>query len=68
MEETRTNKLLEVFLNIDIASEIARATITEVMRNMDNERIEYVLMGVLQQLESINKAIDDMDMAMCDVA
>lgn len=44
---------VEIVTNIDIASEIAHATVTEVLANMENERIGYVLIGVLQQLETI---------------
>lgn len=44
---------VEIVTNIDIASEIAHATVTEVLANMENERVSYVLMGVLQQIETI---------------
>lgn len=45
---------VEIVTNIDIASEIAHATVTEVLANMENERVSYVLMGVLQQIEKFS--------------
>jgi hypothetical protein len=49
---------VEIVTNIDIASEIAHATVTEVLANMENERIGYVLIGVLQQLETIQDNVN----------
>lgn len=48
--------------DIDIAAEIAYATLMETVANMDNERIVYVLMGVLQQIEIIKKSVNDFDL------
>lgn len=53
---------VEIVTNIDIASEIAHATVTEVLVNMENERIGYVLMGVLQQLETIQDNVNNFDL------
>jgi hypothetical protein len=53
---------VEIVTNIDIASEIAHATVTEVLANMDNERIGYVLIGVLQQLETIQDNVNNFDL------
>ena len=54
---------VEIVTNIDIASEIAHATVTEVLANMENERIGYVLIGVLQQLETIQDITDPIEQA-----
>lgn len=53
---------VEIVTNIDIASEIAHATVTEVLANMENERIGYVLIGVLQQLETIQDNVNNFDL------
>lgn len=53
---------VEIVTNIDIASEIARATVTEVLANMENERVSYVLMGVLQQIETIQDNVNNFDL------
>ena len=53
---------IEILTNIDIASEIAYATVAEVLANMENERVSYVLMGVLQQLETIQNNVNDFDL------
>ena len=50
---------VEIVTNIDIASEIAHATVTEVLANMENERVSYVLMGVLQQIETIQDNVNN---------
>jgi hypothetical protein len=53
---------VEIVTNIDIASEIAHATVTEVLANMENERVSYVLMGVLQQIETIQDNVNNFDL------
>jgi hypothetical protein len=59
---------VEIVTNIDIASEIAHATVTEVLANMDNERIGYVLIGVLQQLETIQDNVNNFNLKEQDKA
>ena len=51
----------EYLSDIDTASEIAYATLAEVMDNINDERTQYVLLGVLQQLETIKKSVDTTD-------
>lgn len=53
---------VEIVTNIDIASEITHATVTEVLANMENERVSYVLMGVLQQIETIQDNVNNFDL------
>mgnify|MGYP007028804228 FL=1 len=59
---------VEIVTNIDIASEIAHATVTEVLVNMENERIGYVLMGVLQQIETIQDNVNNFNLKEQDKA
>ena len=59
---------VEIVTNIDIAAEIAHATVTEVLVNMENERIGYVLMGVLQQIETIQDNVNNFNLKEQDKA
>nr|DAF90597.1 MAG TPA: hypothetical protein [Siphoviridae sp. ctGDt6] len=59
---------VEIVTNIDIASEIAHATVTEVLANMKNERVSYVLMGVLQQIETIQDNVNNFNLKEQDKA
>lgn len=59
---------VEIVTNIDIASEIAHATVTEVLANMENERVSYVLMGVLQQIETIQDNVNNFNLKEQDKA
>lgn len=61
LEEKQMSNV-EIVTNIDIASEIAHATVTEVLANMENERVSYVLMGVLQQIETIQDNVNNFDL------
>lgn len=61
---SKADKLFEVYAAIDTSSEIAHATLEEVMENLDNERMSYILLGVMQQLENIKKAVDDFNLTM----
>lgn len=67
LEEKQMSNV-EIVTNIDIASEIAHATVTEVLANMENERIGYVLMGVLQQLETIQDNVNNFNLKEQDKA
>ena len=58
----------KIVTNIDIASEIAHATVTEVLANMENERVSYVLMGVLQQIETIQDNVNNFNLKEQDKA
>lgn len=53
---------VEYLSDIDTASEIAYATLAEVMDNINDERTQYVLLGVLQQLETIKKSVTNFDL------
>lgn len=53
---------VEYLSDIDTASEIAYATLAEVMDNINDERTQYVLLGVLQQLEAIKKSVTNFDL------
>lgn len=53
---------VEYLSDIDTASEIAYATLAEVMDSIDDERTQYVLLGVLQQLETIKKSVTNFDL------
>ena len=53
---------VEYLSDIDTASEIAYATLAEVMDSINDERTQYVLLGVLQQLETIKKSVTNFDL------
>ena len=53
---------VEYLSDIDTTSEIAYATLAEVMDNINDERTQYVLLGVLQQLEAIKKSVTNFDL------
>ena len=53
---------VEYLSDIDTASEIAYATLEEVMDSINDERTQYVLLGVLQQLETIKKSVTNFDL------
>lgn len=53
---------VEYLSDIDTASEIAHATLAEVMDSINDERTQYVLLGVLQQLETIKKSVTNFDL------
>lgn len=52
----------EYLSDIDTATEIAYATLAEVMDNLNDERTQYILLGVLQQLETIKKSVTNFDL------
>ena len=53
---------VEYLSDIDTASEIAYATLAEVMDSINDERTQYVLLGVMQQLETIKKSVTNFDL------
>lgn len=53
---------VEYLSDIDTASEIAYATLAEVMDSINDERTQYVLLGVLQQLETIKKSVTNFNL------
>lgn len=53
---------VEYLSDIDTASEIAYATLAEVIDSINDERTQYVLLGVLQQLETIKKSVTNFDL------
>lgn len=57
MEYTKSDKLVQVYNDIDIATEISHATLTEIMENMEDDRTQYILLGIIEQLEHIKKSV-----------
>lgn len=59
-------KMLQAFIDIDNASEVAKATLTTVCSDscFDNKRLERVLIGVVEQIEKIEKAAKAIDEVM----
>lgn len=59
-------KLIQIVNDIDTASEISYAILAEHCENIEDKRIPYIMLGVMQQLEkikasaqAINKAIEE---------
>lgn len=57
MANTKIENLLKVYSDISSAAEISHATLTTLMENTDDDREPYVILGVLQQLENIDKSL-----------
>lgn len=54
-----------VFCEIDTSTEISHATLSELMENMEeDDRSQYIILGVLQQLENIKKHLNVLDETM----
>lgn len=60
----KLDKLVQVYIDIDTATEISHATLTALMENMDDNRDQYILLGVIQQLEIIKNSITLFDSVM----
>ena len=60
----KTEQLLQSFIDIDTATEISYATLAEFSENSEDDRTKYIILGVLQQLEKIKKANDNIDKVM----
>ncbi len=60
---SKFDTLLQSFIDISTASEISHATLEELMDNSEDDRKKYIILGVLQQLEKIKKAADNIDKA-----
>lgn len=58
------DKILQARIDIETAAEISRATISEVMDNVDDDRYKYILLGVLQQQEGITRALETINEAL----
>lgn len=61
---SKNEQLLQSFIDIDTATEISYATLAEFSENSEDDRTKYIILGVLQQLEKIKKANDNIDKAM----
>lgn len=57
----KADKLVNVYLDIDTAAEISHATLTELMENSEDSRTQYILLGVIQQLENIKHSVNLFD-------
>lgn len=54
-----------VFCEIDTSTEISHAILSELMENMEeDDRSQYIILGVLQQLENIKKHLNALDETM----
>lgn len=60
----KTEQLLQSFIDIDTATEISYATLSDLMDSSEDDRTKYIILGVLQQLEKIKKANDNFDKVM----
>lgn len=61
---SKTEQLLQSFIDIDTATEISHATLSDLMDSSEDDRTKYIILGVLQQLEKIKKANNNIDKAM----
>ena len=52
------DKILQARIDIETALDITNATLSEVMDNMEDDRYKYIILGVLEQIEKIEKAIE----------
>lgn len=57
----KADKLVNVYLDIDTVAEISHATLTELMENSEDSRTQYILLGVIQQLENIKHSVNLFD-------
>lgn len=61
---SKADKLVKVYNDIDVATEISHATLTELMENSEDDRTQYILLGVIQQLENIKRSVNLFDEVM----
>lgn len=61
-------KLEKVCLDIGIATEISQATLEKLAEVMEteNEKCQYVILGVLTQLEKIKDCVNRFDMVLLE--
>lgn len=61
-------KLEKVCFDIGIATEISQATLEKLAEGMEteNEKCQYVILGVLTQLEKIKDCVNRFDMVLLD--
>ena len=64
----KREKLLQAFIDIDTASEISYATLSELSENCEDERVSYIILGVMEQIEKIKKTAEMIDEAMREKA
>lgn len=57
MEYTKADKLVKVYNDIDFATKISYATLSEIMENMEDDRTQYILLGIIEQLEHIKQSV-----------
>lgn len=55
--------MLQAFIDIDNASEVAKATLETVNADncLKNDRLEWVIIGVIEQIKAIQKAAKAID-------
>lgn len=61
---SKTEELVKVYSEIDTSTEISHATLTNLMENEEDDRTQYILLGVIKQLENIKKQIERFDSVM----
>lgn len=61
---SKADRLVKVYNDIDVATEISHATLTELMENSEDDRTQYILLGVIQQLENIKRSVNLFDEVM----
>lgn len=57
MEYTKADKLVKVYNDIDFATKISHATLSEIMENTEDDRTQYILLGIIEQLEHIKQSV-----------
>lgn len=62
---SKLETLGHVFCEIDTSTEISHTILSELMENMEeDDRSQYIILGVLQQLENIKKHLNVLDETM----
>lgn len=56
---SKSDILFQSFIDIDTATEISYATLAALSESSDNDNIKYIILGVMQQLEKIKEAADN---------
>lgn len=57
MNYTKADKLVQVYNDIDFATKISHATLSEIMENTEDDRTQYILLGIIEQLERIKQSV-----------
>jgi len=58
--------LMEAIRDIDNAVEISKATLVTVQEDVEEERVSWVLIGVIDQMDKIQKTLEIIDSAIKD--